>query len=179
MRSFAVVLPLLAFMPACSTQPPPHWAEGGARFVTENATWTTGEGTLVQLTKDGKVIADGDHVFTIDSAGRVYDKDNEPAAIVLPDGNVAGTDDTHLGRIGLSNAAPPGGGAAWLSVFPNGEVIHYDPDGQRSTDGAWRGCTGPVLRTCTLVSHLYTLERISRASGGGGFTFGVGVGVVL
>ena len=178
MRSPAVAVPLALLLGACSASPPPRWAEGGARLVVGNATWKTGEGEVVQLMADGKVIADGDQVFTVDAAGRVYDTDNDPAAIVLPDGNVAGTDDTHLGRIGITNAAPPGRGPAWLSVQPNGEVIHFDPDGQRSSDGVWQGCTGPLMRTCTLVSHLYTLHRVAQATRGGvGVGIGVGVGV--
>ena len=76
----------------------------------------------------------------------------------------------------VPNAAPPGGGPAWLSVLPNGEVVHFDPDGQRSSDGVWQGCNGPIMRTCTLVSHLYTLQRVARATRGG-VTVGVGVGV--
>lgn len=174
MRSLAVVVPVALLAAGCSSSPPPHWAEGGARLAVGNATWSTGEGEVVQIARDGKVIAGGSHIFTVDSAGRVYDSDNDPVAIVLPDGNVVASGDEHLGRIGITNAAPPGGGAAWLSVLPNGQVTHFDPDGQRSSDGVWKGCTGPLLRTCTLVSHLYTLERVSRASGG---RVGVGVGV--
>jgi len=74
----------------------------------------------------------------------------------------------------VTNASPPGG-AAWLTVFPGGQVTHYDPDGERSSDGIWQGARAeaPDLH---LVSHLYTLERLSRVNGDG-VTFGVGVGV--
>jgi hypothetical protein len=161
---------------ACSNTPPPHWVEGGAPLALGPATWRTGDDHVVQILPDGKVLHDGAHFFTIDAAGRIYDSENEAVGIVLPDGNVEGPNGAHLGRIGVSNASPPGGYTAWLSVAPNGQVTHYDEDGERTFDGAWQGCTGPELRTCTLVSHLYTLERVSRASSPGMF-IGVGLGV--
>ena len=166
-----------AFLPiACSNTPPPNWAQGGARLAIGAATWKTGDDDTVELLPDGKVLVDGHHLFTVDRAGRIYDSENEAVGIVLPDGNVEGPNDAHLGRVGVSNASPPGSAVAWLSVLPNGQVTHYDPDGERSFDGAWQGCTGPKLRTCTLVSHLYTLERVSRATSPGMF-IGVGIGV--
>ncbi|HEX4334966.1 MAG TPA: hypothetical protein VH062_03570 [Polyangiaceae bacterium] len=172
---FAACLAALPLV-ACSSTPPPHWAEGGARLDVGPAEWRTGDDAVIEILPDGKVTVGGAHIFTIDAAGRIYDSENEAVGIVLPDGNIVGPNDTHLGRVGVSNASPPGGGTAWLSVMPDGHVTHYDPDGERSFDGAWQGCSGPRLRTCTLVSHLYTLERVSRASSPGMF-IGVGVGV--
>jgi hypothetical protein len=177
MRTLAAGAAALALGVACSNTPPPRWEEGGAHLALGQALWRTGDGVVVQVMPDGKVVADGDELFTVDAAGRVYDDNHDPVAIVLPDGNVAGPNDAHLGRIGMANAAPPGGGAAWLSVLPDGRVIHFDPDGERSSDGQWEGCGGPRLRTCTLVTHLYTLERVSRATNGSGVMVGVGVGV--
>ena len=177
----AMRLPLVAIagaacLVACSNTPPPHWAEGGAPLAIGAAAWKTADDVSVQLLPDGKVLVDGHHFFTVDVAGRIYDSENEAVGIVLPDGNIAGPNDVHLGRIGVSNASPPGSRSAWLSVLPNGQVTHYDPDGERSYDGSWQGCAGPKLRTCTLVSHLYTLERASRAANPSVF-IGVGMGV--
>jgi hypothetical protein len=138
--------------------------------------WTTSDGTPIEIRADGKVLADGTLAVVIDRAGRIYDADNEPAAILLSDGNIVGTDGVNLGRIGVTNAAPPGSDAAWLAVLPDGRVVHFDPDGERSHDGAWRGCEGSKLRTCTLVTHLVTLERVAAASNGSVF-LGVGIGV--
>jgi hypothetical protein len=160
----------------CASTPPPHWAQGGAPLVLGGATWTTSDGTPIELRPDGKVLVDGSVAVILDRAGRIYDSDSEPAAILLADGNIVGSDGAHLGRIGMTNAAPPGGGAAWLTVFPDGTVLHFDPDGERSHDGAWRGCGGKALRTCTLVTHLVTLERVAAASHGSVF-LGVGIGV--
>ena len=176
MRLILVALAGAACTVACSNTPPPHWTEGGAPLALGAAAWKTGDDVSVQLLPDGKVLVDGHHFFTVDVAGRIYDSENEAVGIVLPDGNIAGPNDVHLGRIGVSNASPPGSRSAWLSVLPNGQVTHYDTDGERSYDGAWQGCTGPKLRTCTLVSHLYTLERASRAANPSMF-IGVGMGV--
>lgn len=176
MRSLFVALGALSLLPACSNTPPPHWAEGGAPLALGEAAWKTGDDVSVQLLPDGKVLVDGHHYFTVDPAGRIYDTDNEAVGIVLPDGNIEGSNDAHLGRVGISNASPPGAQTAWLSVLPNGQVTHYDPDGDRSFDGVWQGCTGPKLRTCTLVTHLYTLERASRATNPAMFV-GIGIGV--
>jgi hypothetical protein len=176
MRLLLAATTATSFLVACSNTPPPRWAEGGAPLAVGAAKWTTGDEHVVEILPDGRVVTDGAHLFTVDAAGRIYDSENEAVGIVLPDGNVEGPNDAHLGRIGVSNAAPPGGGAAWLSVAPDGRVTHYDPDGDRTFDGVWHGCDGPKLRTCTLVSHLYTLERVSHASNPGMF-IGVGVGV--
>src|SRR5260221_2366363 len=132
MRPLCASAPLaLTLLAACSSTPPPHWAEGGARLMVGEAVWRTGEGDTVEIQPSGKVLGNGEELFTIDGAGRVYDPDNEPVAILLPDGNVVGPNDVHLGRIGLSNAAPPGSGTAWLSVLPDGRIVHFDPDGDR------------------------------------------------
>jgi len=150
------------------------WASGGARLTLANASWLDGGNVAMQA--DGRVTVDGDLSFSIDSAGRVYDDDGDPAAILLPDGNVAGTDNSHLGRVGITNASPPGEEVAWLSVMPDGVVTLYDPDGDRRAAGRWVGCNGPVLRTCTFVTHLVVLARAAAAQRSG-MSVGVGVGI--
>jgi hypothetical protein len=159
--------------------PPPRWAQGGAPLVIRQAWWKTGEGYDVEIRPNGVVTYDGSVLFVLDRAGRVYDPQNEPLALLQPDGNIDGLDARHLGRIGITNASPPGAELAWLTVVPDGRVVHFDPDGQRSYDGEWRGCRGPQLRTCTLVTQLVTLERVAAAARGTayvGMSFGVGVG---
>lgn len=176
MRLLTAAIGAASLSMACSVTPPPHWVEGGAPLAIGAALWTTGDDVAIQLLPDGKVLVAGQHYFTVDAAGRIYDRENEAVGIVLPDGYIEGPNDEHLGRIGVSNASPPGSEAAWLSVRPDGRVTHYDPDGDRSFDGVWQGCTGPKLRTCTLVSHLYTLERVSQARNPSTF-IGVSMGV--
>lgn len=177
MRAPFLGLPIaVLLLAACENPPPAGWAKGGAPLVIKPMSWKTGAGEDVAVTEDGKVTTDGDLIFTIDRAGRVYDEEKEPLALLLPDGTIEGSEQTHLGQIGVTNAAPPGGGNAWLAVLPDGHVVHFDQDGERSADGVWRGCDGPQHRTCTLVSHLYTLHRVAAASRGNP-TFGVGIGV--
>jgi hypothetical protein len=130
----------------------------------------------VEIRPNGNVLVDGDLKYIIDRVGRVTDEDADPVAILLSDGQLAGTDDLALGRIGFSNASPPGAVEAWLSVGANGAVTYFDSDGERSAGGVWRGCAGPALRTCTLVTHLIALENY-RFGPRSGVTFGVGVGV--
>ncbi len=115
-------------------------------------------------------------IFFIDPAGRVTDEDREPVAILLPDGLVAGPDDTNLGRVGINNAAPPDAASAWLAVMPNGEVVLFDVNGDRRTDGAWTGCAGAMQRTCTLVTHMVALRNYRDPHQGPSVGIGIGVG---
>jgi hypothetical protein len=178
MQALRFGLPIAALLlAACENTPPPGWAKGGAALVIKDMSWKTGDGRDVAVAADGKVTADGDLLLSIDRAGRVYDEDNEPVALLLPDGTVEGSDGAHLGQVGVTNAAPPGGGNAWLAVLPDGHVLHFESDGERTSDGVWRGCEGPQHRTCTFVSHLFTLHRVAASSSQSNVTFGVGVGV--
>lgn len=132
----------------------------------------------MELRPDGHVLVDGDLAFVIDRVGRVTDDDYDPFAVLLPDGQLIGTDDTYLGRLGVTNASPPGSVEAWLAVMPDGQVVYFDEDGQRSSGGTWRGCNGAVLRTCTLVTQLLAMQhyRAPRARVGVGVGVGVGFG---
>jgi hypothetical protein len=159
---------------ACSSAPPPLWATGGAPLALQPATWKTASDGTVELRADGKVYVNGAASFTLDRAGRVFDPDNQPMAILLPDGNLVGTDDVSFGRIGFSNAAPPGRETAWIAVLPDGSVSRFDPDGDRLPDGAWIGCNGAAHRTCTLVTHLIELDRMAASRGAVFVGFGVG-----
>jgi hypothetical protein len=138
---------------------------------------------LIDIMPDGKVLTNGEHLFTIDRAGRVYEPDNDPVAVLQADGRLLGRDDLSLGRVGLRNSSPGTREFAWLSIGDRGEVTHFAPDGQPSPDGAWTGC-GPALRTCTLTTHIVSLieTRMSQTRMPGphvgiGFGLGLGMGV--
>jgi hypothetical protein len=173
-RVFAsLLIAASSVLAACHTSPPPRWAEGGAPLAIGRARWERGSDT-VDVLEDGKVLVDGDHIWTLDRAGRIYESDRDPVAVLLPEGPLGGVDDNALGHVGLANASPPGSTTAWLTVGPGGEVTIYDPDGARRAGGAWTGCQGPQFRTCTLVTHLVLLREVQRRPR---MTFGVGVGV--
>jgi hypothetical protein len=161
----------------CAPRNPPRWAEGGAELTFAAARWDREGGDPVELKPDGKVLIDGDLSFVIDRVGRVANDDYEPYAVLLPDGQLAGLENTSLGRVGVNNASPPGAVEAWLSVGGDGRVTYYDADGERSAGGTWRGCTGAVQRTCTLITQLLAVQNYRGSSSGVGIGVGVGVGV--
>jgi hypothetical protein len=160
----------------CTPQEPPSWPQGGTALVIAPARWES-DGDVVEIQADGKVLDDGSTVFILDRVGRVVTDDYDPMAILLPDGRVYGTDERALGQVGVTNAAPPWSANAWLMVAPDGAVVHFTPEGERVSLGRWQGCNGPVLRTCTLVTHLLTLRRMQSRSSGVGVGIGVGIGV--
>jgi hypothetical protein len=126
---------------------------------------------------DGRVLADGEHVFSIDVAGRVFNPDGDAVGVLQDDGRFLGKDDVLLGRIGIRNAALPGKTVAWLALSEQGEVLHFSEEGDSQPDGGWEGC-GAAVRACTLVTHLIALSESERGSHGGmyGPTFGIGIG---
>lgn len=172
MRSSLVALVLLGSLSGCSNTPPPRWVEGGERLEIPRARWQR-IGQRVDLHEDGKIFVDGEHVLTIDIVGRVFEPRGEPVAVLQPEGLLIGKNERDLGRIGLTNAAPPDSETAWLSVGPDGEVMRFAKDGERLLDGEWTGC-GHAIRACTLTSHLISLEEQKRKP-----RVWVGVGVGL
>jgi hypothetical protein len=170
-----VILPALTIL-ACHSQPPPNWEQGGSPIEIPRARWTRGD-KLIDIMPDGHVLGDGEHLFTIDRAGRVYQPDHEPIAVLQPDGRLVGKDNTVLGKIGLRNSSAPGKQVAWVAIGDRGEVLRYDPDGDARVDGAWTGCE-PAVRSCTLTTHIIALvETQSRRSPIYGPGVGVGIGV--
>lgn len=161
---------------ACTSPPPPRWVEGGAPLTVTPARWDAGDDTI-EILANGQVLENGDVIFAVDRAGRIVDEDNEPVAILLPDGHLVGTERAHLGRVGVHNASPPGATVAWLALLPNGQVLFFNREGDREPQGVWQGCRGPQHRTCTLVTHVVTLrQHEGRRSPGPSFGVGVGVG---
>jgi len=179
MRITSKVASLALFALGCQAHPPARWAEGGSPIDIPRARWTRGP-QLIDIMPDGKVLRDGEHMFTIDRAGRIYEPDNEPVAVLQPDGRVVGKDNASFGKIGLRNAALPGQPVAWLAIGEKSEVIHFDASGNGEVDGVWAGC-GAAVRTCSLVAHLVSFGELPRR---GGYMsphvgFGMGVGVMF
>jgi hypothetical protein len=171
-----ISLVLALFALGCTPAKPPRWQEGGAPLVIPNARWDRPDEDSIEIRANGQVLEGGDLVYVIDRVGRVADEDYEAVAVLQPDGHLAGTDSTALGQIGVTNASPPGQFSAWLSVRPDGTVVYFDPDGGQISRGKWYGCTGPALRTCTLVTQIITLRDYARRSEGS-VSVGIGVGV--
>jgi hypothetical protein len=170
-----VLLPLI--VASCRPDEPPRWAQGGAQLTLPSARWARADDDMVEIQPNGHVLEDGDLLFVIDRVGRIVDSDYEPVALLFQDGRLAGTDDRVLGHVGVSNAAPPDRMEAWLAVMPDGNVVYFGSDGDREPDGKWEGCSGPALRTCTLVTHLLAVRNYGRRSESGvGVGIGIGIG---
>lgn len=173
----ALGVALVALLAGCTPSKPPRWAEGGSALAIGTARWADRDGGPVELRANGQVLVDGDLAFVIDRVGRVTNADYDPWAVLQPDGELVGTDSQSLGRVGTTNASPPGQVEAWLAVTPDGRVTYFDADGERTAGGTWQGCVGPVLRTCTLVTHALVVQSYRRGRSGVGVGIGVGVGV--
>jgi hypothetical protein len=143
-------------------KPPPHFQRGGAALRTADCSWEQPEGDIVTLTRDGRVLDGDDELFVLDAKGRVFDGDRSPLALLEADGHLTGTDNERLGRVGFRNASPPWSKVAWLHVARDGTVVVFGADDEPMYLGRWRGCDGPTLRSCTLVTHLIVLDELRR-----------------
>jgi hypothetical protein len=160
---------------ACASAPPPRWAEGGTSLQLPAAFWSRGDSTI-ELRPDGKVLIDNGQALGIDAAGRVFETDGDPIAVLQPDGYLVGKDNTSMGFVGPVSATFPGSDHAWFTIGSRGEVVRYDTDGEHSQDGVWQGCAGASFRTCTLVTHVVLLRELRRRPRIGiGIGFGMGV----
>lgn len=172
------VLPWLAWLPltACMPDPPARWAHGGAQLLLPEARFERGRGDPIVIHSDGRVLQDDDLLFSLDAAGRVFDEDNEPLALLNEDGSISGPDEVYYGRIGMQNASPPWSSTAWLRIRSDGKVALYDSDGEAQYGGRWTGCEVPKTRACTLVTHLLALEAYRRRESDVQVGIGIGVG---
>jgi hypothetical protein len=153
---------LTAGAAGCTATPPPSWVEGGAPLAFGHAVWTQVDGSQLSLDELGQVLVNGEFLVALDRVGRVVDASNDPVALLDAEGQLFGTDKAYLGRIGLHNASPPWSPEAWVRVSNKGSVVLFDADGESSSAGRWVGCDGPVLRACTLLTHLVLLESVQR-----------------
>ena len=177
-RSLVVASLSLVALSACTPDAPPRWAEGGAPLAIAPARWERKGDDTVELMADGRVLEGGTLRFVIDRVGRITDDDYEAFALIEPDGHVVGTDARPLGYVGMSNASPPFGDQAWLSLQKDGTVLFFEPSGDRSNYGKWTaGCAGASRRVCTLVTQLFVVRNFRTAPAGPRFGIGVGVGM--
>jgi hypothetical protein len=147
---------------SCATTPPPLWATGGAALQLGRAVWVQADGEQLLLDEQGRVFADGKHIYSLDRAGRVVDDVNDPVALLDGEGQLYATNEAYWGRIGVQNAAPPWSPEAWLRITKHGTVVLFDQDGETVIAGRWTGCQGPLLRTCTLLTHISLLRAVNQ-----------------
>jgi hypothetical protein len=171
---FIITVAGFALSACAAAHPPANWLPGGSPVELPQARWTRGS-SIADIMPDGRVLVDGEHSFSIDRVGRVFEPDNAPIALLEPDGRLIGKDDVLLGVIGTHNASLPGQTRAWLTVGEQGEVILYDDEGERRSAGVWTGC-GKAVRTCTLVTHVMAMATVRRR-GNVGLGFGIGSGM--
>lgn len=174
-RSLPLAFVLLAA--GCAPRPPAQWAQGGAELEIPAARWVRGDAT-VELYPDGKLRINGEHEATLDRAGRLFDTDAQPIALLLPDGRLVGPDDAPLGFVGQATASLPDARTAWLAIQLTGEVVRFEDDGAPVSMGAWVGAcraTPRTMQVCTLITHVVATKL--RSGPRVGFSFGVGVGI--
>lgn len=144
----------------CAARPPANWVQGGAPIDVVPSRWI-GSNSTVEVTPDGKVMLNTEHLMSIDRGGRVVDPDAKPLALLLPDGRVLGPDDAPLGFVGAWSASLPDSQLAWIAVMNTGEVVRFKDQGERQTLGVWVGGCNYSLRAhqmCTLVTHLLAMK---------------------
>lgn len=175
-----LLAPALLGLVACSATPPANWAQGGGALDVVRARWVLGDSTI-DVVEDGRVLVNGEHEYTVDAAGRLFDEDNEPVALLQADGQVSGPDDEHLGIVGSEHASRPHEETAWLSLTPSGEVIRYDEDGERYGFGVWMGCrvSPRSSQMCVYITHVIGRSVASRPRPGVSVGVGIGVGVPI
>lgn len=160
-KAIAFALGALA-LSACAKGVPAHWAHGGALLDVPRARWVVGA-SIVEVFPDGRVMLNDSQEMTVDRGGRVYDTNNDPIALIEPNGDVVGPGDKPLGNVGVLHAAQADEKHAWLSVLPSGEVVRYSDEGDKSSLGVWIGCESSYSahQTCTLISHLLAQRILS------------------
>lgn len=182
MSKAAILLALAAS--ACSHTPPSGWATGGQPVVMPQARWVNGE-LLVDLSPDGQVFVGGQHLFTIDPSGRVYDAAHEPIALLQRDGMLFGTGDRPMGWVGAGEAILPGDEHSWLVLLPSGLLVRSDGEEEKPF-GQWLGCSYQhTVQACMLVSHIVGQELMAKQGQGQstgllgpGLSVGVGAGFI-
>jgi hypothetical protein len=144
---------LTAVVAGCASGPSPRWQQGGAATAIATAYWSRPSST-VELRPDGKVFDDDELLFHVDRKGRVSDAEGHPVAVLLDDGSLVTDRDGALGWIGAGTAYGVDRRAPTVRLSPTGQVMVAGREGAFTDGGRWQDCDGPMLRTCTLVTHV-------------------------
>lgn len=89
------IVPVVAVTFGCAPTPPPLWATGGAPLELGRIVWVQVDGEQLRMDEQGRVFADGKHVFSVDRAGRVVDEVNDPVALLDGEGQLFATNETY------------------------------------------------------------------------------------
>jgi hypothetical protein len=171
-----VVLALIAS--GCASTPPTGWTTGGQPMVTPRERWVNVE-ILVDMDLRGRVFVGGRHLLTIDRAGRIYNAQNEPVALLQRDGMLIGAEDEPMGWVGAGEAIQPGDEHSWLILQEGGLLLRSDGD-QARPFGQWLGCSYVhTVQTCTLVSHIIGREILAKRGEGDGLGLTPGLSIGL
>lgn len=106
--------------------------------------------STIELRPSGEVMEGDGLLFRIDARGRVSDENGKPVAVLQRDGwLVAEIDGNVLGWIGDGTALAADRSTERVRILPSGDArVNGQPAGR------WDHCTGALLRTCTLVTHV-------------------------
>lgn len=163
LKSGAVALVMLGI--SCSSTPAPRWQTGGARIALGSAIWKHGDDE-VELKPTGDVVAGDEVILRIDAAGRISDAERNPVAVLMPDGRLVSPRDEPLGWVGAGVAYGKERDHPSVAIYPGGGVVAYEEQGATGR-GYWLYCDGPLLWTCTLVTHVVEVTGADTGSGGG------------
>jgi hypothetical protein len=146
---------------ACASGPSARWKDGGAEIPID-AAYFSHAGSTIELRPSGEVMEGEALLFRIDPRGRVSDAKGHPVAVLQADGwLVAERDGKVLGWIGDGTALAADRRTERIRVLPSGDAT---VSGQPA--GRWDYCTGPMLRTCTLVTHVVAARESGKRSSG-------------
>lgn len=163
MRSagFSGLVLLSSFAFGCASGPSARWRDGGAALAVDAAYFSHASSTI-ELRPSGEVMEGDTLLFRIDARGRVSDEKGKPVAVLQADGWLVAESDGHvLGWIGEGTALAADRRSERVRVTPTGDAT---VNGQPA--GRWDYCSGPMLRTCTLVTHVIAARETAKRGSG-------------
>jgi len=173
----ALVACVCCFAIGCASATPPPATPPPQDFPTPRlklgqADWDPPSGARVVIRPNGDIYEGNQLVLIIDTTGRIFNARRQPWAQLSEDGYVFGPDELSYGHVGPQHASTFDGDHLWLTIERNGQVTFLDAEGKRTPGGRWHGCEGPMLPTCTAVTHALALRRYLRPPSSAGSSAG-------
>ena len=161
----ALIACVCSFSIACASTPPPRDV-ATPRLTLGQAAWDPLVGERIEIRPNGNIYEGDKLVLMIDAEGRVFNAWGRPLAQISEDGYVFGPDELNFGQVGPQHASFDNG-HVWFSIARDGQVTFMGTDGKRTPGGVWHGCDGPMLPTCTAVTHALALRAYLRRPSSG------------